>query len=101
MADYGTRAAAKLPVIGFLNGESAAPYASRLVAFRDGLSESGLIENKNVTIEYSFAEGKYDRLRALASDLARRQVADSRDRWFAAGGEGRDHNNSDYFRGGR
>ena len=66
---------AALPVIGFLN--SASPdgfYTSMVVAFRQGLKETGYIEGQNVAIEYRWAEGKYDRLPAMASELVRRQV---------------------------
>jgi len=63
-----------LPVIGFLNSRAAGDDPHLLAAFRRGLTESGYIEGQNVAIEYRFAENRYDRLPALAADLARRQV---------------------------
>jgi putative ABC transport system substrate-binding protein len=63
-----------MPVVGFLGSESPDMWTSRVHAFRQGLSETGYVEGKNVTIEYRWAEGRYDRLQAMASDLARRQV---------------------------
>lgn len=62
------------PVIGFLNGASYELSKHLVRAFHQGLSETGYVEGQNVTIEYRSAEGKYDRLPALAQDLARRDV---------------------------
>jgi len=64
-----------MPVIGLLNSTSAEAYASRIVAFRRGLSETGYVEGRNVAIEYRWAEGHYDRLPGMAGELVRRQVA--------------------------
>jgi putative tryptophan/tyrosine transport system substrate-binding protein len=61
-----------LPVVGFMN--NAWPD-SRVVAFRQGLKEAGYVEGQNVAIEYRWAEGRNDRLPAIAADLVRRQVA--------------------------
>ena len=63
-----------LPVIGFLSGGSSAPYAPLVAAFHQGLRETGYVEGKNVTIEYRWAEGHYDRLPALAADLVGHKV---------------------------
>jgi putative ABC transport system substrate-binding protein len=63
-----------LPVIGYLGIGSHETDAIRLTPFRKGLNETGYVEGKNVTIEYRWAEGQYDRFPALAADLVRRQV---------------------------
>jgi putative ABC transport system substrate-binding protein len=64
-----------MPVIGFLNGGSPAGYAPMVAAFRQGLKETGYIEGQNVTIEFRWAEGQYDRVPAMVEELVRRQVA--------------------------
>src|SRR5262249_53771540 len=62
------------PVIGYLGSESPDVFAGRLRAFRQGLSETGYVEGKNVDIEYRWAENQYDRFPVLLSDLIRRKV---------------------------
>ena len=61
-------------MIGYLGISTPGPSAPSLAAFRQGLSETGYVEGQNVTIEYRWAEGRYDRLPALAADLVGRKV---------------------------
>ena len=63
------------PVVAFINGGSPDISALYAAAFRKGLNEAGVIEGQNVTVEYHWLEGHYDRLPALMADLVRRQVA--------------------------
>ena len=66
---------AATPVIGYLHSGSAGPYAHLVAAFRQGLTETGYVEGKNVAIEYRWAEGRYDRLPSLAADVVGHHVA--------------------------
>ena len=62
-----------LPVVGFVNAGS--PDATLVAGFRKGVNEAGYVESQNVTVEYHWLEGQFDRLPALMADLARRRVA--------------------------
>ena len=64
-----------LPVVGFLNSASPLPWENYVAGFRAGLKEAGFVDGQNVTIEFRWAEGHYDKLPGLAADLVRRKVA--------------------------
>jgi putative ABC transport system substrate-binding protein len=64
-----------LPVVAFVSGRSADASVSVAAAFRKGLNETGYAEGQNVTVEYHWLEGQYDRLPALLADVVRRRVA--------------------------
>src|SRR6516225_519861 len=62
------------PVIGFLNSGSAGDWAHLVAAFKEGLTEAGYVEGRNVAIEYRWSQGENEKLPNLAADLVRRQV---------------------------
>ena len=64
----------KVPRIGYLTGATRDGQSARIEAFRQGLRELGYVEGKNIVIEYRYAEGKLDRLPALAAELVRLKV---------------------------
>ena len=64
----------KVPRIGYLSPTSPSVSPTRIEAFRQGLRELGYVEGKNIIIEYRYAEGKFDRLSALAAELVRLKV---------------------------
>jgi putative ABC transport system substrate-binding protein len=64
-----------LPVIGFLSSRSPGESAGAIAAFRQGLKEAGFVEGQNVVIAFRWAEGAYDRLSELATDLVHHQVS--------------------------
>lgn len=70
MAWISPARAQTMPLIGYLGSENPERYSSRLRAFREGLAETGYTEGKNVAIEFRWAEGQYNRLPALARDIA-------------------------------
>jgi putative ABC transport system substrate-binding protein len=69
------RAQRSIPVIGFLTSGAAEQYADFLTVVRQGLGETGYVEGRNAAIEYRWASGHYDRLPALAADLADHHVS--------------------------
>lgn len=66
---------AEMPLIGVLHGVSASQWTDRMVGFHRGLADAGFAEGRNVSIEYRWAEGHFDRLPALAADLVSRRVS--------------------------
>jgi putative ABC transport system substrate-binding protein len=64
-----------MPVVGYLSGRSREAEAPMLAGFRKGLAETGYVENRNVEIDFRFADGELNRLPALATDLVRRNLA--------------------------
>jgi putative tryptophan/tyrosine transport system substrate-binding protein len=75
VSPFAARAEGAVPVIGFLNAASSDGYAERLRGFRQGLKVEGFVEGENVSVEYRWAENQIDRVPAMATELAHRQVA--------------------------
>jgi putative tryptophan/tyrosine transport system substrate-binding protein len=69
------RAQQPAPIVGLINSRSAQDAVRNVAAFRKGLDETGYVEGQNVTVEYHWLEGQFDRLPALMADLVRRRVA--------------------------
>jgi len=85
-----------MPVIGFLNGGTAAKWKHLLDAYHAGLNEGGYVEGRNVALEYRWADGQWDRLPALAADLGRQVTyCCCRRRPSGTCGESSHQNNSD------
>ena len=64
-----------MPVIGFVSGGAPDTFGYLVSAFRQGLSDTGYVEGRNVAIEFRWAEGQYDRLPFLLADFVQRQVS--------------------------
>ena len=70
---FAARAQQQMPLVAFLNAQTAGGYTHLVAAFKQGLNETGFVEGQNVTIEYRWADRHFDRLPELAADLVRRQ----------------------------
>ena len=75
LAPLVARAQQPMPLVGFLNGGVSSTGVDSTAAFRKGLSEAGLVEGRNVAVEYHWFGGEYDRVPAVIADLIRRRVA--------------------------
>ena len=75
LAPLVARAQQPMPLVGFLNGGVSSTGVDSMAAFRKGLSEAGLVEGRNVAVEYHWFGGEYDRVPAVIADLIRRRVA--------------------------
>jgi putative tryptophan/tyrosine transport system substrate-binding protein len=71
---FAARAQPATPVIGYLGAGASGPYATAVAAFRQGLSETGYVEGQNLTIDYRWSDGLYDRLPPFAADFVGRKV---------------------------
>jgi putative tryptophan/tyrosine transport system substrate-binding protein len=76
-----------MPVIGFVNSGSPNAFAQAAAAFRRGLSETGYIDGENVTIEYRWAEGQFDRLLARADEVCPKRTSLDAPHMSAFGGK--------------
>jgi hypothetical protein len=87
---FAARAQQALPVIGFLNSSAPDADGDRMRAYREGLSETGYVEGRNVTFEYRWADGKNERLPAMATEPDRHG-------WYSGNPSGQigDHDDSD------
>src|SRR5690349_18716222 len=75
LTPFGSRAQPKaMPVVGFLHSASPGAAAPFVAAFRQGLSEMGYVEGKNLAVKYRWVENRYDRLPALAAELVDSKV---------------------------
>jgi putative ABC transport system substrate-binding protein len=93
---------AAMPVIGFMSGRSPEDSSYLVAAFRQGLSEGGFVEGRNVAIEFRWAGGDYERLPSLAAELVGRQVSGGgRRRQFGRRSEARDLYDPNRFWNGR
>src|SRR5262245_2134742 len=72
---FAARAEVRVPVIGFLCSAAPAQWTANVASFRRGLNDAGYVEGRNVAIEFRWAEGRYDRLSALAADLVSGDIA--------------------------
>jgi putative ABC transport system substrate-binding protein len=72
---FAARGQQNTPVVGFLNSAAAGSFAPLTRAFIDGLRDGGFVDGRNAAIEYRWAEGRADRLPALAADLVNRKPA--------------------------
>ena len=94
-----------IPIVGFMSGRSPDNSSHLVAAFHKGLGETGFVEDKNVTVEYRWALGQYDRLPELAAELVKRPVTIfccGRWRRFRCGGkEGNVDDPNRFWNGGR
>jgi putative ABC transport system substrate-binding protein len=75
LTPFAAHAQQAMPVIGFLHSADAKSFAPMVAAFHQGLNEGGYAEGRNLTIEYCWAEGRADRLPAMAAELVSRKVS--------------------------